>query len=192
MSALKFAFSLLFCVLLAGQLIFFSGQAYAAEKKSAKPKPKISKSATGPRQCCWPGAICPTPQTDGSPGCKCCGFRVDGKLDQYNGMGIDSTLDVDGNTVIFVVTDKGVDSKLKAIGNGNNGQFVLKQKEFGNSPSPTGHGTRMECIDTGNTSIKDKTVDFLVGAGISDKVFEVTEALLNAVPKYDPELPEDK
>jgi hypothetical protein len=180
MIVLRF-FAVLFCLLFAVQT-FPSEKIYAASKKLEK----------GTKQCCMPGAVCPTPQTDGSPGCKCCGFRVDGKLVDYKGVGIDSTLELDGITVTFVVTDQKVDSKLKAIAKGANGQFVLKVKEFANSSSPTGHGMRIDCIDVGNTSIENRTKQFLLGSKISDSVYEVTEALLNAVPKYDPELQEDK
>jgi len=117
---------------------------------------------------------------------------VDGKLAEYNGMKRDSTLEVDGNPITFVVTDERVDQKLKAMGNGANGQFILKTKKYENSPSPTGFGFRLECIDVGNTSIENRTKQFLQGSEISGSVFEVMEALLNAVPKYEPELPEDK
>ena len=192
MSALRFVFSMLSCVLLVGQLSFLSDQAYAAEKKPAKPKTKMSKAEDGPRPCCMPGAVCPTPQTEGSTGCKCCGFRVDGKLVEYNGMKRDSTLELEGNPITFVVTDEAVDHKLKAMGNGANGQFILKTKKFDNSQSPSGFGYRLECIDTGNTSIENRTKQFLAGSEISGSVFEVIEALLNAVPKYAPELQEDK
>ncbi|MBU6482007.1 MAG: hypothetical protein KGS09_15835 [Nitrospirae bacterium] len=192
MNAMRFAFCLFSCVLVAGQLPFPSGQAYAAQKKPAKSKPAAAKSATSTRQCCMPGAVCPTPLTDGSPGCKCCGFRVDGTLVDYKGEGKDSTLDIDGLPVTFVVKDKTVDTKLKDMGNGAHGQFILKQKEFESTPSPTGHGIRLECIDVGNTSVEAHNKEFLLGTGVSDTVYEVIEALLNAVPKYPPELPEDK
>jgi hypothetical protein len=199
MSALRFAFSFFCCVFLAGQLSFISGHAYAAEKKPAKPKVKIAKSdAGGPKPCCMPGAPCPTPATDGSTGCKCCGFRVDGKLVEYNGLKRDSTLELleehSGTAVpvTFVVTSETVDQKLKTMGNGTNGHFVLKTKKFDNSPSPSGFGYRVECIDTGDTSIENRTQQFLQGSEIAGEVFEVIEALLNAVPKYAPELAEDK
>ncbi|HJT21905.1 MAG TPA: hypothetical protein VJ746_15615 [Nitrospira sp.] len=192
MSTLRFAFSLLSCVLLAGQLSVLSSNVDAAEKKTTKSKPKIAKSDTAQRQCCMPGAVCPTPVTDSSAGCKCCGFRVHGTLLDYNGKGVDSTMDVGGITVTFVVTDDTTDGKMKAIGTNKEGEFILKSKKFPNSPSPTGFGMRLECIDVGNTSISDQTEKFVLGTGVSDTVFEVIEALLNAVPKYDPELAEDK
>jgi hypothetical protein len=179
-------------------LSFASGEVYAADKKPAKPKMKIAKSDTGPKPCCMPGAVCPTPTTDGSTGCKCCGFRVDGKLVEYNGLKRDSSLElVEENSgtavpVTFVVTDETVDRKLKAMGNGATGHFVLKTKKFDNSPSPSGFGYRLECIETGDTSIENRTQQFLQGSEISSGVFEVIEALLNAVPKYPAELAEDK
>jgi hypothetical protein len=175
-----------------------SGDVYAAEKKPAKPKMKIAKSDTGPKPCCQPGTQCPTPTTDGSTGCKCCGFRVDGRLTEYNGLKRDSTLElVEEATgtpipITFVVTDESVDQRLKAMGNGSNGQFILKTKKFDNSQSPTGVGYRLECIDTANTSIENRTQQFLQGSAISGSVYEVIEAMLNATPKYPPELAEDR
>src|SRR5262249_15353301 len=129
MSAQSFALSFLSCLLLAGQLSFPSTLVDAAEKKPAKkpqPKAELLKPEGGIRDCCKPGFICPAPQTEGSPGCKCCGFRVVGRLDQYNGLGKDSILTLTGTNgtttpVVFVVTDKGVDTKLKDIGAGTNG-----------------------------------------------------------------------
>jgi hypothetical protein len=196
MSVLRFAFALLSCLLLAGSLPI-SDQAYAMGEKPAKPTnamgEKPAKSIKDPRQCCMPGVVCPTPQTEGSPGCRCCGFRVDGKLVDYRGEGINSTLELDGPTIVtFVVKDKTVDAKLKAMGKGAHGQFTLKSKEFENGNSPTGRGMRIECIEVGNTSVQDRTKQFLLGLKISDNVFIVQEALLDAVPKHDPEVAEDK
>src|SRR6476469_1026929 len=86
MSALGLVFSLLSCLLLVGQLSFASGQAYAAEQKAPKSKSAASQktmAVAAPKPCCLPGAPCPAMETDSSPGCKCCGFRVDGKLVEY-------------------------------------------------------------------------------------------------------------
>jgi hypothetical protein len=192
MSALRFAFSLLSCVFLAGQLSFISGQLYAAEKKPAKPKTQMPRSETGSKPCCAAGYQCPTAQTEGSTGCKCCHFRVDARLVDYQGMKKDSTLEVDGVPVTFVVTDHKVDAKLKDMGNGANGQFIMMHKEFENTQSPTGHGMRLECTDVGNTSIHARNKEFLAGADQTGKIYELLEALFNAIPSYPPELQEDK
>ena len=196
MSALRFAFTFLSCLLLAGQLSFPLAQTDAAEKKpekhSTKPKVQMAKPADGVRECCAPGFPCPAPQTDDTPGCKCCAFRIDGRLVQYNGLKKNSTLDLDGNPIVFVVTDERVDKKLKDIGNGNNGQFIVKQKLFENGDSPTGNGSRLECIDTGDTTYPNQNVAYLKGTDVSGKVYEVIEALFNAIPRTPPVYEEDK
>jgi hypothetical protein len=189
MLVLRLVATLLFFLLLAGQLPFLSGEAYAQGTKATKGK----KATTHPpKQCCTPGAICPTPHTNKSPGCKCCGFRVDGKLDKYKGLNNPSTMDVAGTTVTFIVRDQTVDGKMKAIGDGNNGTFTLRIKDYSNGDSPTGKGKRLECEDVGNTSIPDRAKEYLQGAAVSEAIFEVAEILLNAVPKYEPDLDEDR
>jgi hypothetical protein len=199
MSALGFGFSFVACLLVAGQLLFMSGQTYAAEKKSSKQKATPSTSALAmdmsKRQCCWPGAICPTPKTEGSPGCRCCGFRLDGKLGDYNPKTRAGWLELAGlsDRVPFLVTKDTVHDKLQQIGKDGNGQFTLKTQPFPNQmESPTGFGMGLECLDTGDTTLKDRTADFVAGATISAKIFEVTEALLNAIPTYAPELKDDQ
>jgi hypothetical protein len=126
-------------------------------------------------------------------GCKCCRFRVDGKLVDYKGIKKDSTLEIDGTTVTFVVTDPKVDERIKNMGgSGANGQFILNQKEFEHTASHNGVGTRLECVDVSNTSVEARNKEFIQGITVSAKVYELIEALFSTTPTYAPEFQEDK
>jgi hypothetical protein len=197
MSALRFSLSFFSCLLLTGQLLFLSSQADAQTQKTAKSR-EAAKKTNVEKQCCQAGMPCPTPQTDKSPGCKCCGFRVDATLVKYNGLDKESTLSIPNTDtqIQFVVTDKNLDDKMKAVGDGKNGTFTLKMrlyKPHGHKyPSPSGFGTRYECLEVGNTSIPDRTQEYVQGFTVADSIYEVQEVLLNAIPKRDPDLDESK